>query len=333
MYKDKISIIVPCYNIEKYVDRAISSIIQQTYSNLEIILVNDGSTDNTLTKMQELAEQDDRIHVIDKPNGGVTSARLCGVNASSGLWIGFMDGDDYIEPEMYERLMDNAKKHQADISHCGYKMVFPSRVDYYYQTGMVKIQDTLTGVKDLLEGKFVEPGLCNKLFRRDLFNELLSENKMDSSIKNYEDLLMNFYLFKEAKKSVYEDFCPYHYIIRENSAATAKISPKKLLDPLCVLEKIIDEVFDQKEIYFVVLWKKMALLISYATMLNCRGLVSVKKNALKELRKNWKNIINEQYEMRKKIRLTWVCILPFSYGVIHYLHSQLNGNYRKYKVE
>ena len=103
-----ISVIVPAYNIAPYLEKSIASICAQSYKNLEIVIVDDGSSDDTLSVVQKLEKQDQRILVISKENGGVTSARLRGVSEASGEWIGFVDGDDFIEPQMYERLLHNA---------------------------------------------------------------------------------------------------------------------------------------------------------------------------------------------------------------------------------
>ena len=98
-----ISVIVPIYNVEKYLDKCIESIVNQTYKNLEIILVDDESPDNCPEICDKWAERDSRIKVIHKENGGAGSARNAGIEASSGEWIGFVDGDDWIEPNMYEK--------------------------------------------------------------------------------------------------------------------------------------------------------------------------------------------------------------------------------------
>ena len=162
---NKISVIVPVFNIESYIKRCVDSILSQTYPNIEIIIVDDGSTDNSGRIIDDIASTNSSIRVLHKKNGGVTSARLEGVKIASGDWITFVDGDDYIEPDMYEVLMKKAIDYQADISHCGYQMVFPSRVDYYYNTHKQIIQNNQKGLIDLLSGSFIEPGLCNKLFK------------------------------------------------------------------------------------------------------------------------------------------------------------------------
>lgn len=238
----KISVIVPAYNNAPWLPKTLDSILAQTYENLEIIVVDDGSSDDTPAVLRHYAEKDVRIHPIRKANGGVTSARLLGVAESTGDWIGFVDGDDYIEPQMYARLMENAVAYGADVSHCGQRMVYPDgKVDYYYNSGVLRPQDRNLAIRDLLEETLVEPGLCNKLFRRELFVGL--EEKMDCTIKNNEDFLMNYYLFSGAEKAIFEDVCPYHYLIRQGSASRRRLNEHLIYDPIRV-KKIILETCD-----------------------------------------------------------------------------------------
>ena len=188
MDRPAISVVVPVYKVEDYLDRCVASIVSQTYYRLQIILVYDGSPDGCGALCDAWAEKDSRITVIHKENGGVTSARLRGIEAAAGEYNTFVDSDDYIEPDMYTRLLHNARAHDAQISHCGYRMVFPNgRVDWYYNTGRLVEQDHEVGLRDLVEGKFVEPGLVNKLFRTALFTDL--DRRMDASIKINEDAL------------------------------------------------------------------------------------------------------------------------------------------------
>ena len=244
-----ISVIVPVYNLENELERCVKSIQKQTYENIEIVLVNDGSTDGSESVMKALSENDPRIRIVRQENEGVTAARLNGVRLSSGEYIGFVDGDDEIEEEMYDFLFDNIAKYDADISHCGYQMCFADgRIHYFYNSGTVREQNTVTGVKDLLEGTIVEPGLGNKLFKRELFDELLDKNLMDQSIKINEDLLMNYYLFKQIRKAVFEDKCPYHYVVRSSSASRQKMNEHKIYDPIKVKQKILEDCCDELKI-------------------------------------------------------------------------------------
>lgn len=239
MQNDLISIIVPVFNLEKELPRCLDSILAQSYHHIEIIVVDDGSSDGSTNIIRQYAEKDNRIKPIYQENGGVTSARLHGVKEASGQWIGFVDGDDEIESDMYERLLKNAETYHADISHCGYQMCFDDgRVHYFHNTGILAQQDKITALKELLSGSRIEPGLCNKLFHKTLFQSLLHGEAVPLDIKINEDLLMNYRLFSEAEHTVFEDWCPYHYVVRNESASRAKLNPHKIYDPIRVKEII-----------------------------------------------------------------------------------------------
>lgn len=331
----KISVIVPTYNIENEITRCVESILRQTYQNLEIILVNDGSTDGTLNVLQELSQRDPRIRVINKSNEGVTRARLDGVKAATGDWIGFVDGDDYVEPMMFETLLENVYQYDADISHCGYQMVFPSRVDYYYNTGRVVQQDHITGLKDLLIGAFIEPGLCNKLFKRDLFKKIIQSNAMNLEIRNNEDLLMNFYLFREAKRSVFIDRCFYHYIVRPCSAATGTMNEHKLSDPIKVRRIIYGAVSTEPELSKIMEEKIAETLISLSTMPISEDPDLIKRHraaARKELREMLPGLLGEKHSKRTKILAAWAALWPWSYCAVHKIYAHIRGSDKKYEV-
>ena len=237
-----ISVIIPAYNLENYISRTLDSILAQTYNDIEIIVVNDGSNDNTGNIIDKYAKENPgKVNAIHIENSGVTKARSAGIREAQGDWIGFVDGDDIIEPDMYEHLLNNAIQYNADISHCGYRMVFDDgRVNYFHNTGKIIEQDRNKGLADLLNGSMVEPGLWNKLFRKTLFDNIINGNLMDKNIKINEDLLMNYILFSNAQKSVFEDFCPYHYIVRRTSASRQNLNKYKIYDPIKVKREIIE---------------------------------------------------------------------------------------------
>lgn len=236
---DLISVVVPVYNVADDLPRCLDSILAQHYPNIEIITVNDGSSDQSGKVLDEYAQLHPCIHVVHQKNSGVTSARLRGVAKASGEWIGFVDGDDEIEPDMYERLLRNALEYDVEISHCGYQMIFADgRAHFFYNTGTLEKQDRMTALRELLSGKRIEPGLCNKLFHRDLFHGLLHNEMMPANIRINEDLLMNYYLFSNARQTVFHDWCPYHYIVRNTSASRAKLNDHRIYDPIRVKEMI-----------------------------------------------------------------------------------------------
>ena len=240
MKSPRISVIVPVYNLENELPKCIESICAQTHKNLELILVDDGSNDNSWKVICDFAQLDKRIVSLRQANAGVTSARLAGISAATGDFLGFVDGDDVIEEDMYEKLLCNAQAFHADISHCGHQMIFPdSRTRYYHNTGKIVHQSGADAAKALLLGDY-EPGLCNKLYRRCLVQKVLQANTIDPEIKNNEDLLMNFFLFEEAESTTYEDFCPYHYMVRSSSASRTKLNDHKIFDPIRVKKIIMD---------------------------------------------------------------------------------------------
>lgn len=335
MEQIKLSVIVPVYNLGKYIGNTVNSICNQTYKNLEIIIVNDGSEDKSKDIITELAKKDSRIHLINKKNEGVTKARITGIEVATGEWIGFVDGDDYVEPEMFEHLIINAIKNEADISHCGYQMVFPNRVDYYYNSGKKCVFDNYKGIKELLTGRIIEPGLCNKIYKRDIVKQFVDSKIMDLSIKNNEDLLMNYYLFKKAKKSIYEDFCPYHYIVRKGSAATATLNENKVRDPRRVLEILIHETEGKIELQKILKERLIAQLVNVATLSVCnenRWIIPYKKSAKESLRKMLHEILKENYSKKQKIQSVWVSIWPWSYSLVHWIYAKVTGIDKKYDV-
>lgn len=328
-----ISVVVPVYNIADYLERSVESVREQTYRHLEIILVDNGSTDGSTELVDDLAKIDERIIPLHVEKKGVSFARLEGVKASSGEWIGFVDGDDVIEPDMYERLLNNAFNYNAQISHCGYQMVFPSRVDYYYNTGRLVQQDNLTGLKDLLGGSFVEPGLWNKLFHKTLFHSLLHPDGFDLSIRINEDLLMNYYLFKESVNSVFEDFCPYHYIVRPGSAATSAITVNRILDPVKVAQLIVN---DTKDGECLSLANRRLIWVCYIgaslKKTESEAINSAIDYCRTELKKLMPLAFKEKYSISFKTKCILCRVSPFIYRFFDKIISRIRGTGKKYEV-
>ncbi len=329
-----ISIIVPAYNLEGFLSATLDSILAQTYTKLEIIVVNDGSKDGTAAVIDAYAAKDSRIKAIHKENGGVTSARLRGLATATGDYIGFVDGDDYIEPQMYQRLIENLLSHKAEISHCGYQMVFPNgRIDYYYNTGKLTVQEGHQGCSDLLRGQFVEPGLVNKLYRRELFEGL--EQWIDKSIRINEDLLMNFYLFRQAKICVFEDVCPYHYVLRKGSAATSRLNEHKLADPVQVRRILLRETAGMQEWNAIVQNHLAYQLIAGATLPLGQQKDLIKphrKVCRKELRQRLGGFL-KVCGVKTKVMALWVGIWPGSYTFVHQVYAKITGVDKKFAVE
>ena len=257
----KISVLVPAYNVAPWISKTLDSILSQTYENLEVIVVDDGSTDETGAILEGYAVRDARVVVIHQPNGGLVAARETGIANATGDYVTFVDGDDTIEPDMYERLMANALKYDADISHCGVFFDFPDgHSESHYGTGAVCVHDNFLGLCALLVGEQVEPALWNKLYRR----ELTMDSCLDRSVRNNEDLLRNFTLFSRARRSVFEDFCGYHYYQRPGSMSKNGEKMLENLEHILRARKLIlDNSDDRIRPYAMRLW-----LSTYVNFLN-----------------------------------------------------------------
>jgi glycosyltransferase involved in cell wall biosynthesis len=327
-----ISVIVPAYNIEAYLPRCLDSLLNQTYQNLEVIVVDDGSSDQTGTIIDRYAAQNSRIIPVHKENGGVSKARITGLGRARGEYIGFTDGDDFVEPEMFGKLIENALNHQADISHCGYKMVFPDgHEDLYYGTDKLVIQSKEQGLNDLLKGDFVEPGLCNKLYSKDILAGFTDSPLWDDDIRLNEDLLMNYLLFKKAGKSVFEDKCYYQYILRHNSAATASIQPYKVIDPLKVIEIIKKDVEKDETLYNIVYGRYVRTLIRNTEQTDYKD---EQKKAIRQLRKELQSGAVKKSGCSKKVKMMSIgaAYLPGLYRSIRSLYGKISGVADKYKT-
>lgn len=228
-----ISIIVPVYNVENYLGRALDSVISQTYPDWEMILVNDGSSDSSLEICREYENKDRRILVINKENGGVSSARNAGLQAASGEWICFMDGDDWLEKECFETALKLAEE-SVDIiswnfwknkeeSQIRSKAIRPSYCEKDYPADLVK---------DILFAQYSEKkngcfyGGIKAVWTKMIRAELIRKNRIqfDPSVQIGEDALFCAACFLKAEKAVFTDQYLYHY--RENAAsATRKCRP------------------------------------------------------------------------------------------------------------
>lgn len=330
MNDDLISVVVPAYNIERYIERSLESLLRQTYPFLEVVVVDDGSTDGTAALIDRIAEKEPRLIAVHKPNGGVSSARIEGIRRASGQWIGFADGDDFVEPEMFEHLLQNAIRYHADISHCGYQMVFPDgHVDLYYGTGRLVEQTNEEGLKDLIEGAFVEPGLVNKLFRRRIVEHFEQSPLWDPEIKINEDLLMNYLLFSRAEKSVYEDIPYYHYLVRKHSASTSK-TKHHVADPLRVMDTIRNDLKGKDVLYPVAYTRYLRVLISVA---NQKQWAEESRKAQRQLRQEIQSG-NLTVCTSQKLRLMALAAAYWlsGYRQVRKIHDNITGISQKYDV-
>ena len=213
----KISVIIPIYNVEKYLKRCIESIIKQTYSNLEIILVDDGSPDGCAKICDEYKNKDERIVVIHKKNGGLSDARNAGLKVATGVIISYIDSDDYVDLDMYEKMTKAMEEKNADIVVCG------TNIDY--EDGHTKVKcekeeksfNREEALIELNSFKSFDMAVWNKLYKREVVD------KIEFPVgKKSEDYFVMYQYFARAKKVVIINQAKYHYFQRSNSISRGK---------------------------------------------------------------------------------------------------------------
>lgn len=212
MQNKLISVIVPVYKVEKYLNRCIDSIIKQTYHNLEIILVDDGSPDNSGKICDEYAKKDKRIKVIHKPNGGLSDARNYALEIAEGEYIGFVDSDDYIKEDMFQTLYDLCEENKADISIVSFYEMIEDKVIAVRNSGELQIMDKIEAIKELLIDTKIQSYAWNKLFRKELF-----VGTRFPTGKNFEDIATTLILFEKCNKIVRLEEPKYCYVRRNDS--------------------------------------------------------------------------------------------------------------------
>lgn len=221
--KPIISIIVPIYNVEKYLPRCIESILNQSFKEFELILVNDGSLDNSGEICDIYASKDDRVKVIHKKNGGVSSARNVGVSAANGEYIGFVDPDDYIDKEMYYKLYRLCIDNDSNIAICRFNREINGKLQNIGSTEEIIELNNIEAMNELFKGNLYRFSLCNKLFSNKCFNNVYFPER-----RIHEDLSTTYKLFANSRKAIYINYCGYIYVRRENSILTSTYSEKRL---------------------------------------------------------------------------------------------------------
>lgn len=234
-----VSVIVPVYNVEPYLPRCIESLLAQTYTALEILLINDGSTDHSGTICDEYAAKDSRLKVIHKENGGVSSARNLGLKNAAGDYIGFLDSDDYVAPTIFETLVKQLEATAAHISVCGFaNEETPGNFTPYFK-GEKKTYcfDNSEQIANLLQNQYYSCSCCDKLFCREVLNGIT----FDKTITHYEDLLFLYEAMKRSSKLVFSPEPLYYYCTNEGSASTGRFS-----DKMMTMIDVYDRIYAEK---------------------------------------------------------------------------------------
>lgn len=232
MKNELITIIVPVYKVEKYLDRCVQSIVDQTYTNLEIILVDDGSPDNCPKMCDEWAKKDKRIKVIHKQNGGVSSARNAGLNVAKGLFIGFADPDDELSPKMYEKMLLSMESDNSSITICGYEVRYPNgitKIANSYENGK---KNDFSIVSEELYIHRLFPVVWNKLYKRNIIGDV----RFNEEISIGEDVIFNMDIIKKGiKTSIVEEALYFYY---QNDGSLTRAYTKWKVEQRMLFSKI-----------------------------------------------------------------------------------------------
>ena len=258
MFESKISVIIPIYNVEKYLDKCINSVVSQTYTNLEIILVNDGSIDNSRKICDEWASKDKRIIVINQINKGVSVARNKGLEKSSGEYVAFVDADDYLEKNMIKKLYINMIKNNTDLSICSF---------FYYEIETRKLIQAKTNSSllnmtkleflDNLYYEYYKGYLFNKLFINDIIHT--NKIKFDENKKICEDLIFILQYISKCNNNISYTTEPlYYYVIHSKSTMHNMNDDKRynqlhsIIEAIQIIKQIgISEVYYKYEKDFI----------------------------------------------------------------------------------
>lgn len=213
MNDDLISVILPIYNVEPYIHKSIQSVLSQTYKNLQIILVDDGSPDGCPAICDEYAKKDKRIKVIHKKNGGLSDARNAGLKVAKGKYIAFLDSDDWIDPDMYSLLHEKLVENDCDIAQCNFRKISDKSITIPKQSED-KIYTKEEYLKKLFADEF-ENFVWNKLYKAELFKDFNFP-----PIRAFEDVTFTPKVINKTEKIIYINECKYNYLIRNDSLST-----------------------------------------------------------------------------------------------------------------
>lgn len=256
--EEKISVIIPIYQVENFLRKCIETIVEQTYQNLEIILVDDGSKDNCPQICDEYARKDERIKVIHKENGGLSDARNVGIENATGDYLFFIDSDDWVEKDILSHLYIMLKENKADIAECQYEKVYQEQDIIENEKEKVMLLQPRQALENLaVENKINNIIICSKLYKSKLFREIRFPKG-----KIHEDEYTTYKLFYMANKIVVTNLKLYYYRQREGSIIVTKFNPKRL-DVIQAYEERLKfyQKKDEKHLYKLEITKFLYILL------------------------------------------------------------------------
>lgn len=283
---DLVSVIIPVYNVENYIDDCVESVLQQTYENIEVLLIDDGSTDQSGEKCKKWAVRDSRIRVVHQDNQGLSGARNTGIKESTGNWITFVDSDDIVAPRYVEVMVQMGRSNQVTLVQCGYTHFFDEKPSFDNLSKLVEPQ--IVSSKAFMLSRDYHTMAWAKLYDRELFRqEIFPVGKL------HEDNAIVYKLVYEAKRIAYTDEILYGYRVRENSIVGEKGYNLRHLDKKDFLKERLDYFLEKKETELAKLARKeyaFELLEAYGKV---KKYHSSEKSVLRELKQEYCGVADE----------------------------------------
>lgn len=323
-----VSIIIPVYNVENYLEKSLDSVINQSYKNLEIILVDDGSTDNSGKICDDYLKKDSRINVIHQKNKGTSEARNKALKQANGEYISFVDSDDILDLQFIEVLLHNAIKNQADISGCKFEVVKEQKIKKETSpVGQEKVYTKIEYIDSLLKDK-INFSCCTKLFKSKHIKKLTFPKN-----KKYEDMLFLIQAVDQSKTYVETTEALYFYIVRKNSNTTSIFNLQQLdfiknVDEICTFLKqkynINDNLCNRKKIQ------------ARVNILHKMLIAKVEKNEISKLQQEIKILYvqseNKNFFSKKdKISIWLVCHSLIGFKTIFSIYLKLKPHISVFK--
>lgn len=313
-----VSVIVPVYNVEQYIDFCVKSIVSQTYSNLEIILINDGTKDHSGMICDAWAKKDHRIKVIHKENGGLSDARNVGLDLANGEWIVFVDSDDYLVDFAIETLLQTVRSNDCDIAICDAVHVFGKEEARFTKSDDRKLYTSEDAICEMWYQKSFLPSAWGKIYKKEIWDEL----RFTKGIV-FEDIDIMHEVFYKAQKICYVRAGLYAYVHREDSITTQSFSRKDLYI-LNICERLETFASNQSE-------KMRKAAKAYSLTGNMRVFLAtnrktdysdIHKKCEAYVRKNGLSVLKNK-EIRKKAKIA-ILLFYLNKKLFMYVHSKIN---------
>lgn len=291
----KVSIIIPVYKVEKYLGKCIKSILKQSYQNLEIILIDDGSPDECGKICDSYAGKDKRIRVIHKENGGVARARNDGLNIATGDYISFIDSDDWIAEDAYERMVRCIRQYEADCVIGGCVTVKEKNGELEFPKNQFSYKEECVPAEEVMKNLLLHASaVWNRLFRKEVFEEIrFPVNRVN------DDEVVAVHAYAKCKKIVFLNCPTYYYRIRENSITTSSFSVRNIDYYYNSVDnaKFIAKEFPQLRLYaeFKVEKSLLYCYVNSRKLPNTEEAQKIKKYLKSEMKKTWKTALKNPY--------------------------------------